>query len=102
MRIDINAIKNFKTLHVSERLLFLLFTIAGNDGAFRCRISDLADRAGTTERTAKTYLKNFTENDMLKVKYSGTGRINPNFYYSGELSKFADVRKEYADFKSDI
>jgi uncharacterized cupredoxin-like copper-binding protein len=42
------------------------------------------------------------QNDMVKIKYSGTGRFNPNFYYTGDLSKFADVRKEYTDFKSDI
>lgn len=102
MRIDINAIKNFKTLHVSQRLLFLIFSIAGNDGAFRFKISDLAKSAGTCERTARTYLKNYAECDVLKLKYSGQGRLNPEFYYSGELSKFADVRKDYTDFKSDF
>ncbi len=102
MRIDVNAVKNFKTLHVSERLLFLIFSIACADGGFRLKISDLANRAGTSERTARTYLKNYVDCDVLKLKYSGTGRINPNFYYTGELSKFSDARKEYADFKSDF
>ena len=102
MRIDVNAIKNFKTLHVSQRLLFLIFAIAGHDGAFRCKISDVASAAGTCERTARNYLKNFVECDLLKLKYSGSGRLNPNFYYTGELSRFSDARKDYTDFKSDF
>lgn len=102
MKIDVNALKNFKTLHVSQRLLFMIFSLSGDDGAFRFKPSNMAERIGTSERTLRTYLHNFAETGMIKFKYSGMGRVNPNFYYTGELKKFNDARKDYQEFKSDF
>ena len=102
MKIDVTAVRNFKALHVSQRLLLTLFSIAGDDGAFRFKTSDMANRIGTSDRTVRTYLKNYTDCDVLKYKYSGSGRLNPNFYYTGNLSRFAETKKEYAEFKSDF
>ena len=102
MRIDVNAIKNFKTLPIPARLLFMIFFIAGDDGAFRFKCSDMANRIGTSERTVRSYVKVFVDCDLLKYKYSGSGRLNPNFYYAGNLSKFHDDKNAYVEFKSDF
>lgn len=102
MRIDVTAVKNFQALHVSQRLFFMLCAVAGDDGAFKIKTSNVAERIGTSERTVRTYLKNYTDCNVIKFKYSGSGRINPDFYYTGELSRFSETRKEYSDFKSDF
>lgn len=101
MRIDVSSVKNFKTLHISQRLLLMIFAITGDDGAFRFRPGDMAKRIETSERTVRGYIKNLVDCDLIKYKYSGSGRINPSFYYTGETAQQEQVKKEYADFRSD-
>lgn len=99
---EITAVKNFKELHIGIRLFLILISISDKDGCIRTNKSDLAKAVGSSRQTVALYINSFVKSNILKFKYSGLARINPNFYYSGDPIRKNLVVSEYEAFKSDV
>lgn len=100
--IDITAVKNFKDLSISVRLLLTLVSISNDAGEIRTNKEDLAKAVGSSRQTVGSHLCEFARCNLIKYKYSGTARLNPDFYFTGRPEKKASAQMEYSLFKSDI
>ena len=100
--IDITAVKNFKELNISVRLLLTLISISSATGEIRTDKGALAKAVGVSKQTVGTHINEFARCNLLKFKYSGVARLNPDFYYSGNPDKKSSAVFEYQLFKSDV
>lgn len=99
---NVTALNNFGELHVSVKLLLTLISISAPDGAINTSKSDLARYLKTSRQTVGAHIADFAKSGILKYKYSGMARLNPDFYYNGEASERARALEEYKHFKSDV
>ena len=97
-----NVIKKFKSLNKSVQMLFLILMTVRPSGEVNLGKKSFAKHLKITEQTAGNHIKSFVESGLIKYKYSGTMRVNPNFYYTGKPEDFAQVLNEYESFKSDM
>ncbi|MBR2870419.1 MAG: hypothetical protein IKB98_03485 [Clostridia bacterium] len=102
LQIDFTAVKNFKSLNVSVQMLFLILSCTDANGVTRLKKKDFANYLSITEQTAGNHIKSYVNSSLIKYKYSGTIRVNPNFYYVGAPEDFEKAVREYEDFKSDM
>ena len=101
-KIDFTAVKNFKCLNGNVQMLFLILSCADGNGAIRLGKKDFSKYLSITEQTAGNYIKSFVKSSVLKYKYSGEMRVNPNFYYAGDENNFEKALEGYNTFKSDM
>lgn len=62
----------------------------------------LANVFGVTPQTVGNWLRVLADFGVLKYKYSGIARLNPNFYHYGTEQERETALKEYELFRSDI
>ncbi|MBQ3115472.1 MAG: replication/maintenance protein RepL [Clostridia bacterium] len=60
----------------------------------------VARKFHVTSRTISNWIHVLARNDVLKFKYSGTARLNPDIYYSG--GNVTKAKEDYASFRGDI
>ena len=63
---------------------------------------DLATILEAHERTIKNWVKALSDAGIIKYKYSGTVRLNPEIYFTGTKENYEKALLEYERFKSDI
>ncbi len=54
------------------------------------------------ERTVARWLGILAKNGLIKYKYSGSARLNPDFFYIGTEKNYNRAKEEFQKFKSDI
>ena len=64
--------------------------------------SQIAGDMNVSPRTVANWLHTLANIGALKYKYSGSTRLNPNFYYVGTEQEYTCAINEYEHFKSDI
>ena len=96
---NVGAIKNFNTLNIETRLLFILSHCADERGRIELSKDSLARCLEVSRQTIGKYLGVFCNAEILKYKYSGRGMFNPKFYLNVVPE---DVSIEYDKFKSDL
>lgn len=99
---NITAVTNFKELNIGVKLLLTLISISDSEGCIRTNKSELAKAVGTSRQTVGEYVNSFARTNILKFKYSGSARLNPEFYYRGDPLRKALAISEYENFKSDV
>ena len=99
---NITAVKNFKNLDVGTKILFTVLLCAGDMGQAELKKTTIADYLELTPQTVGKHLKIYADCQLLKYKYSGLIRVNPNFYYNGAPELQESAVQEYNSFKSDI
>lgn len=62
----------------------------------------LAKVLNVTPHTISNWLRKLSNAGAIKYKYSGSARLNPNFYFYGTQENFDLAEKEWKEFKSDI
>ena len=53
-------------------------------------------------RTVARWLMLLAKNGLIKYKYSGSARLNPDFFYIGTAEDYEKALKEWHNFKSNI
>ena len=96
------AIKNFDKLNVQTQLLLLLTACADENGDVRLKKEELANYLNTSRQTVGVHLTTFATCNLLKYKYSGLVKLNPEYFYNGTSDRLADVREQYTKFISNI
>ena len=96
------TIKNFNKLNVQTQLLILLTVIADKNGDVRLKKEELANYLNTSRQTVGVHLRTLATCNILKYKYSGVVKLNPEFFYNGTSDKLDDVRKQYSSFVSNV
>ena len=99
---NITAVKNFKELNIGVRLLLTLISISDSEGRIRTNKTDLAKAVNSSRQTVGEYINSFARTNILKFKYSGSARLNPDFYFRGDPLRKPLVISEYQQFKSDV
>lgn len=99
---NIHELKNFNTLPLSVRVLLTLISLADEQGKIRTTLPDLVRYLGASRQSVSSHIKNFVNVGALKWRYSGSARLNPLFYYTGNPSELNNVAKEFEQFKSDM
>ena len=102
MVIDITKIKSFGRLPPALKLLFTLLSIADERGCIRTNKDDLARAINVTRQTVGNHLIALCNSKVIKYKYSGLARLNPDFFRLGNETERANYRKDYDAFVSDI
>ena len=64
------------------------------------RRETVARKFHVTSRTVRNWIHVLAQNDVLKFKYSGTARLNPDIYYAG--GNVTKAKEDYASFRGDI
>lgn len=64
--------------------------------------TQIAKDMNVSPRTVANWLHALSNIGAIKYKYSGSARLNPNFYYVGNKQEYDCAVKEYELFKSDI
>ena len=94
---------NFKALDIGTRLFFTLVSLADSKGGiYTAAKAQLSKALKVTPQTVGNYIHRFVAAGMLKYKYSGRARINPEFFHVGKENEFNDAIELYKSFKSDI
>ena len=96
------TIKNFNKLNVQTQLLILLTVSADKNGDVRLKKEELANYLNTSRQTVGVHLRTLATCNILKYKYSGVVKLNPEFFYNGTSDKLDDVRKQYSSFVSNV
>ena len=100
--INVNTVKNFKELDTGTQILLTLISIASDKGDIRTNKSTLAKYLGKSRETVALHINRYVRTNILKYKYSGLARINPEFYFSGTDAERAEAIRLYHEFKSDV
>lgn len=97
------AIKNFDKLNVQTQLLLLLTACADENGDVRLKKEELANYLNTSRQTVGLHLRTLATCDLLKYKYSGLVKLNPEYYlYKKDEVMQSSAVEEYMRFNSDI
>lgn len=96
------TIKNFNKLNVQTQLLILLTVSADKNGDVRLKKEELANYLNTSRQTVGVHLRTLATCNILKYKYSGVVKLNPEFFYNGTSDKLDDVREQYSSFVSNV
>ncbi len=96
------TIKNFKKLNVQTQLLFLLTVCADDKGEVRLNKEELAKYLDVSRQTVGVHLKTFATCNLLKYKYSGIAKLNPEFFYNGTAVNLSSAIEDYSKFTTDI
>ena len=100
---NVYALQNFKALDIGTRLFFTLVSLADSKGGiYTTTKHQLAKALKITPQTVGNYLHRFVAAGMLKYKYSGRARLNPEFYHVGQADELAEALELYKNFKSDV
>lgn len=62
----------------------------------------LAKVLNVSAHTISNWLRKLSKAGAIKYKYSGSVRLNPNFYFYGTQDEFDEAEKEWKAFKSDM
>lgn len=98
----VKTIRNFNKLNVQTQLLILLTACADENGEVRLKKEELANYLNTSRQTVGVHLRTLATCNILKGKYSGLIKLNPEFFYNGTSDKLDDVREQYSSFVSNI
>lgn len=63
---------------------------------------ELAARLRVSRRTISNWTRALCEVGVIKFKYSGSARLNPQVYFSGSEEDFKKAILEYETFRSDL
>jgi DNA-binding transcriptional ArsR family regulator len=69
-----------RSLHPSAAVVWLMLLRDEREGTARTAVSDLARRAGLSERTVKRRLRELKERELVEVRASGTRDTGPTVY----------------------
>ena len=100
--INVNTVRNFSALDTGTQLLLTLFTLADDKGGIRTSKTALATYLKKSRETVGAYINRLARSNIIKFKYSGAARINPEFYYHGAEQDKAEALRLYQEFKSDV
>ena len=64
--------------------------------------SELAAELNVSERTVSNWVRALANVGLIKYKYSGSARLNPEFWFVGSQENYKKALEEYKRFKSDI
>ena len=96
------AIKNFDKLNIQAQLLLLLVACADENGDVRLKKEELANYLNTSRQTVGLHLRRLATCDLLKYKYSGLVKLNPEYFYNGPSEGWAEAQSQYSSFISNI
>lgn len=99
---NVKAVKNFNTLDLGIRLLFLIILGLDDSNKITLKKADMTEFLNVSRQTAGRYIKTFVGCGMLKYKHSGLTFVNPDFYYIGKESERERIKEEYNRFNSDM
>ena len=99
---NIEAVNNFKKLDVGLQMLLIITYTAEKSGVVGLSKKDIAEALGICKQTIGKHLSVLAGCNIIKYKYSGAMRLNPDFYYKGEPGALERIKEEYKKFKSDI
>lgn len=99
---NVTALKKIDNLNVGVKLFLTLISLCAPDGTVTITKTALAKYLKTSRQTVGAYLTEFAESGILKYKYSGSIRFNPEFYYIGDGAERDKAFEEYKNFKSDV
>ena len=63
---------------------------------------DVAKALDVSPRTVANWIYKLVKAGLIKYKYSGSARLNPNFAFEGSFADFEQAKKEWESFKSDV
>lgn len=63
---------------------------------------DVAKALDVSPRTVANWIYKLVKAGLIKYKYSGSARLNPNFAFDGLESDFEKAKIEWESFKSDV
>ena len=63
---------------------------------------ELAAVLNVSERTISNWVRALASVGLIKYKYSGAARLNPEFWFVGSQTNYEKALEEYKRFKSDI
>ena len=64
--------------------------------------NELAERLRVSRRTISNWTRALHDAGVIKFKYSGSARLNPEVYFSGSEENYIKALEEYKNFKSDL
>lgn len=100
-QIKFGAVKNFNELDTGTKILIYIM-LKHDREEIDVPKPKIADDLNISRQTLGKYLQTFVTCNILKYKYSGKMRLNPDFYYSGKPEDFERVKNGYQTFRSDI
>ena len=102
-------IKNFNVLKERQRWLrpatLLYYYYQEHVDELNCakiQKSELASELNVSERTITNWVHALSKAGLIKYKYSGSVRLNPDFYFVGTKDNLEKALEEFKRFKSDI
>lgn len=99
---NIEAVKDFKKLDVALQVLLIILYSVDECGVVNLSKKDLSSALDICKQTIGRHLSVLAKCNIIKYKYSGAMRLNPDFYHKGGTDALERAKKEYEKFKSDI
>ena len=89
---------------IKPAMLLLNIFMAKRDGLNRIDVGkkEISAALDIPERTVARWIFILTKNGLIKYKYSGSARLNPNFFFLGSAEEYDKALQEWQIFKSDI
>ena len=91
-----------KGLRAGMPLFHYLATKVDTKNRLKTQKRRLAEEFNVSPRTVGNWLKVLADVGAIKYKYSGSLRLNPNFYHFGTEEEKQKATEEYKLFRSDI
>lgn len=62
----------------------------------------IATSLNVSARTVANWIRTLSDAGVIKYKYSGLTRLNPEIYFDGSMKNYKKALAEYQRFKADI
>lgn len=70
-------------------------------GTVRLTKDQIAAELNVSARTVANYIYTLCALDLIRRKYDGRTILNPAYYFAGDVAELDEIKREYADFRSD-
>lgn len=99
---NVTTVKNFAELDFELKLFLTLLSMSDELGGIRTNKSALGAYLHKSRETVGAHINKLAKCNIIKYKYSGLCRINPDFYFAGPKERFEEAKNLYTAFNSDV